>query len=229
MKYEKMGKVIISEEIITYFKNKILFKELKRGERLPSEDELASMMGVSRGTMREALKVLIHMGLVERKNRGTYVTESSQSIRDLSEVKTYKDIFDIIEVRKIVEPALAKLAAENINAEVLKKFENEMEYINSVENIETDVFWKHDVVFHDLIFTAAGNKILEDFIKSLKDLVYKNQSIILNNEEVNIVNNSIKNHNKIFESIKKRNGNDASKMMLKHIADIEKVLKKIIS
>jgi len=228
MEYKKIDKVIISEEIIAYFKNQILHKDFKPGEKLPSEEELSSQMGVSRGTIREALKVLIHMGLIERKNRGTYITETSQNIMALTKVKNYKDIFDIIEVRKIIEPALAKLAAENIDQQLQEKFDKEMKKVINDKVVGREAFWEHDIIFHDLIFLAAGNKILEDFIKGLKGLVYENQSLLLNNDKNDVIPKALKNHIKIYNAVKEKNGSEASKWMQRHINEVGEELKKVV-
>ncbi len=106
----------MSEEIIEHLKEQIISRSLKPGEKLPSEENLAEIMGVGRGTIREALRVLIHMGLVERKGNGTYVTEAKMNSSYKFKLDEYRDLVEIMEVRRVVEPALASLL---LNEEIM--------------------------------------------------------------------------------------------------------------
>ena len=74
MEFKRMNRVSISEEIIANVEELILSNKLKPGQQLPSEEKMAAQMGVGRGTAREALKVLIYLGLIERKKKGTFVS-----------------------------------------------------------------------------------------------------------------------------------------------------------
>ena len=70
-----MQRVLVSDEIIEQIKNLILKGKLRPGDQLPSETKMASQMKVGRSTIREALKVLIHLGFIERKNKVTVISD----------------------------------------------------------------------------------------------------------------------------------------------------------
>ncbi len=226
MVFKKIDRVSMSEEIIDHLKTQIISRSLKPGEKLPSEENLAEKMGVGRGTIREALRVLIHMGLVERKGNGTYVTEGKISNNYKFKLDEYRDLVEIMEVRKVVEPALAKYAAERRNTEVVKEIGKELQKMK--EGIQdVNEFILHDNKFHDLIFDASGNSILEGFIKGLKVLMKKNQAVVLRERYSYIMPKSLDFHEKIYQAILNNNGEEAYKLMLNHIEDVEDEFEKI--
>jgi len=227
MDFKKIDRVSMSEEIVDYLKDEILSRKLKCGQRLPSEEALAESMGVGRGTVREALKVLIHMGLIERKKNGTFVTEGKMKPEIQIKMDDYRDIVEIIEVRKVVEPALAGFAAKRANSEIIEKLGLELDEMRSgIKNVEAFII--HDSRFHDLVFEASGNTILENFVKSFKDLMKKNQAIVLIERYEHIMPKSLDFHEKIFSAIKLGDEHLAFTYMFEHITDVEGEFKIII-
>ncbi|RMF47458.1 MAG: FadR family transcriptional regulator, partial [Deltaproteobacteria bacterium] len=118
----------ISEEIVEQIRNLISEGQLKPGDRVPSERELASVLGVSRPSVREAIMVLEAMGLVEsRQGGGTYVrslTESSLADPLTSMVeKNPKMLYDLAEVRMGIETWSAYLAAQRATEEDIARIE----------------------------------------------------------------------------------------------------------
>ena len=227
MEFKKIDHVSITEEIVTYLKDAIINRKLKSGQRLPSEEALAESMGVGRGTIREALKVLIHMGLIERSKTGTFVTEGKLKPDVKMKLDEYRDIVEIIEVRKVIEPALASFAALRANKETIALLGSELEEMkNGTKDVES--FILHDSKFHDLIFEASGNTILEDFIKNLRELIKKNQGFILRERYDHIMPKSLEFHEKVFKAIQAHSEHLAGDHMKMHIEDIEKEFKIII-
>jgi len=227
MDFKKIDRVSMSEEIVEYLKNEILSRKVKSGQRLPAEESLAESMGVGRGTVREALKVLIHMGLVERKRNGTFVTEGKMKPDVEFRLDEYRDLIEIIEVRKVIEPALAGFAAKRADKKTIDKIALELDEMkNGTKNVED--FILHDSRFHDFIFEASGNTILEDFIKSFKDLMMKNQAVVLMERYSNIMPKSLDFHEKIYKAISIGDEHLAFSYMYEHIVDVEKEFKIII-
>jgi len=215
----------MSEEIVEYIKSEILSRHLKAGQRLPSEEVLAENMGVGRGTLREALKVLIHIGLVERRNNGTFVSKGK--IKPKMMLDKFRDISEMIEVRKVIEPALAGFTAKRASKETIQKLAEEVDKMKKgIKNIKE--FTIHDSRFHDLIFEAAGNTILEEFIKSSHELLRKNQSFVLTERYKDIMPKSLDYHEKIYKAIKLGDEQLAFSYMYEHIADVESEFMKII-
>lgn len=225
MKFKKIDRINMSEEIVEYLKTEILTRHLKAGQRLPSEDVLSENMGVGRGTLREALKVLIHLGLIERRNNGTFV--SAGKIKPKLMLNKFRDICEMIEVRKVIEPALAGFAAKRASEETIKKLGAEVDKMKKgIKNVKE--FTMHDSKFHDLLFEAAGNTILEEFIKNSHELIKKNQSFVLAERYNDIMPKSMDYHTKIYNAIKARDEQLAYSYMYEHINDVESEFIKII-
>src|SRR4051794_14075754 len=139
-------------------------RQLKAGDRLPPERELAVTMGVSRSSLREALRALAMLGVAEmRHGDGTYLTslEPDALMRPVGLVLSLSDagLQELFEARKLVEPALAGLAAERIGAEAAVELARCAEA--SGDTLEdAEAFMWNDIELHGLIARAAGNAIL---------------------------------------------------------------------
>ena len=220
-----MRRILVSDEIIEQIKNLILDGTLKPGDPLGSETKLASQMNVGRSTIREALKVLIHMGFIERKHKVAVVSDSIRSDLNPREMidrfKKSRDLLEMVEVRKIIEPDISAMAASRRGSDDLKLIELDVEAMGRTSDL--DAFLDHDYHFHLHIAQASGNKILIEIIRGIQDLLKKTQEHILRQSE-SIQPRSLQYHRKIFEAIRKEQPEKASKHMADHISDIENEL-----
>lgn len=219
-----MHRVLVSDEIIEQIKNLILEGKLRPGDHLPSETKMASQMKVGRSTIREALKVLIHLGFVERKNKVAIISDRIKEKllpHDIVErFKKQRNILEMIEFRKIMEPDMASLAAirsDEINVSLLQKDVSAM--TESKDNPET--FLKHDHHFHLHVAQGAKNQILIEVIQGIQDMLEKTQGHIIR-KSTTISLRSLEFHRKIFDAIKKGKPEQARKHMYNHLIDIEK-------
>lgn len=224
MKFKRMNRVSVSEEIIAHIKRLILSKELKPGDQLPSEEKMAVQMGVGRGTVREALKVLIHLGLIDRKNKRTCVSELALERLTIKEIskkfKDYRDVMEMIEVRKIIEPEAAALATERANSDEIQRLEKQYQLMLD-EQHDKEKFVDHDINFHLYILQSTGNSIIKEFMQSIQQLLKKNQSLVLNKSDT-IGPRSLDFHRKILAAIMDGDRPRAKRHMLNHILDVEK-------
>ena len=226
-----MVRTTVTKEIIDHFRDSILRKELKGGERLPSEQTLAEMLGVGRGTIRESLQVLIHLGLLERHQRTTIVSPfaldrlMSRSVFD--HFGQHKDAAEMIELRKIIEPQAAALAAERVTADAAERIEEQFRLM--VENQgNIDLFIEHDNLYHVSILRASGNSLIREVIESIHASLRNSQSLILHSS-AGILPRSIEFHERILAAIKNQNPGAARKHMLSHLRDIEREMLKIVT
>ncbi len=229
MEFKRIGRVTICEEIIEYFKKLIANNALEKGTKLPSEGALAEKMGVGRGTIREALKVLIYLGYLERRENGTYVSEhgaSEAATNELSEdIKKYRNAIEMIEVRKIIEPEVAALVAEKADEKALAMISEEFLKMEEFFS-DIDKFIDHDNKFHVYLVGAIQNRLLEGIMKSIHELMRDSQGLIL--KEGNIKNRSLDFHRKILIALKEGDADLARSCMLSHISDIESEMYSII-
>jgi GntR family transcriptional regulator, transcriptional repressor for pyruvate dehydrogenase complex len=225
MQFERVTRLSVPEEIIESVKEKIINGELLPGDKLPSENKLAEMFGVGRGTIREAMKVMIYLGLIVRNNsRTTFVAENAKEqvlLRNVfDKFEGHRDAFEMIEVRKIIEPEAAALAAERKQDQVIDNLKRE--YDAMAANIEDiDTFIVHDNSFHTSIFNGTGNRIIIDLMKNIHSAMQKSQSSVIH-ESSDIKPRSLNFHREIMEAIKTGDSKKARNIMRNHILDVEK-------
>lgn len=174
----------VAEDGITQLKSMILRGELTAGQRLPPERELADMLGVSRPTLRESVRALIALNILEsRHGHGTYVTSLDPGL--LAEPVDFilqlhaRSMAQLVEARKIIEPPLARLAAQRVTPEQLAALETLLDSRRSADDpAATD--WersaKTDFEFHRLIAEVSGNLVLGTFLNSIKALALASRS-----------------------------------------------------
>ncbi len=180
--------------------------KLKRGDHLPSERELTEAFKVSRTTVREAIRTLESMKLLQsRQGNGTYVLASSEEalIQPLAAALFNKkdDIRDIFYIRKIIEPHVAELAAENATPQEIEEMERilrkQEECIGHRENIiETNS------AFHNLIVKATKNRVMERLIVVLIDLLKKSrEKSLMEDENDERAKRSLEGHHRVLSAI----------------------------
>lgn len=230
MQFAKIDRSSVTEQIIEYFKDQIFKQKLKPGQQLPSEENLGAQMGVGRGTVREALRVLVYLGLIERRNKSTYVTSVVMNDTLVSgftdRIRKHRDVMQMIEVRKIVEPEAAALAAENANDENIQAL---LACLNDMEQYKDDLkkFIVCDKDFHLALFSACGNHILLELMKGIQEYMHQNQVLVLQ-QRPGILPRSLDFHHKIFDAVKAGKTDAARKIMKAHILDIEEEMCQII-
>jgi len=155
---------VLSEKIVEKLLTLIREKQLRPGDRLPPERELATMMGVSRPSLREALRALSIMRVIEnRQGSGTFVTSLKPElfVEHLDFIFKVNDstFMDLFQARKILEVGLASLAATHITTEEIATLEDCVQ--RSSETIDDpEAFLKADLEIHQQIINAARNHIL---------------------------------------------------------------------
>jgi GntR family transcriptional repressor for pyruvate dehydrogenase complex len=202
--------------------------KLKRGDQLPSERDLTEIFKVSRTTVREAIRTLESMKLLQcRQGTGTYVLASSGEdlIQPLAAAlfNAKDDIRDIFYTRKIIEPHVAQLAAENATPQDIEKMEKilrmQAECIKRGENIiETDS------AFHSLVAGAAKNSVIERLSLALVDLLKQARKEYLADDESNgRSKESLAGHQRVLSAVKKGDSEEAKNAMSQHLEDIERI------
>jgi GntR family transcriptional repressor for pyruvate dehydrogenase complex len=209
-------RISIKEIIAAQIEEAILNKKYLPGSKLPSENELGKMFGVSRTSVREAIQILNVQGFVTiEKGRGIFVqnlsSESvSNSILKFLEHRIEGDYyFDLIHARQIIEPGIAYLAAINRTDEDLIKMDKD---INDIKNNEGD-FAKHgeyDMSFHMHLAQASKNKLLPLLLKPIHNLMPSVKSKIAANVE-DAKAAAVIWHTKIYDKVKDQDAEGAKK------------------
>ena len=224
--FRAIHKTRVSEDIIEQVRDLIASGRLKPGDRLPAEREFAQTLSVSRSAVREAIRALESLGIVEaRPGQGTFMAALSGSQgRDpitaglFQAWNTQRKLF---EVRQVIEPDLAALAARRATAdhtEKLRAILNEQEA--EIQNGESG--GKQDTMFHYLIAEVTGNEILVRIVDSLMDLLQKTREASLQTNKRR--GQSLRQHQAILRAIEARNPLVAEHRMREHIHAIERLV-----
>lgn len=211
---------IIVEKLIALIRD----RSLGAGDRLPPERELAQLMNISRPPLREALKSLEMMNIVKiRQGSGTYVNklEPERVVEHLDIVFNLDDTLyhDLFKARRVLECAIARMAAENITEEELRSIEeNIVEAASNVDNAK--IFLELDYKLHGMILSASRNRVLPVFIQSINklNLAVREKT----NSHVAIRKSTIRDHQLILDALRKRDPDMASSAMEKHLYNVER-------
>lgn len=230
MSFGSIKKSAIAEEILARLLDLIKERELRPGDKLPPERELAAMMDVSRPSLREALRALSIMNIIEiRQGDGTYVTslEPELLVEHLDFVFALDDstFVQLFEARKILEVGIVALAAQRITAEQIAELEACL--ARSVENTDDpQAFLETDLELHNLITRAANNPILSRMMASISQLGLASRS--RTTAIPGVVQKTVDDHRAIVAALKAHDANAARQAMLDHLNNVEARLKQLI-
>ncbi len=213
----------IYEEIVRQVKAMIAEGRLKGGDRLPPERELAEKFVVSRTSVREALRALESLGLVEiRPGEGTFVREVSieQLVEPLALliVSQREALGELFEARRLLEPALAALAAERATPEDVHEMERILEeQAREVEGGRTGL--AQDARFHAALGAAAHNRAITRIAHAVIDLLAQSREESLNTP--GRPTRSHEDHRRILTAVARRDPAAARQAMLEHLEAVE--------
>lgn len=221
----------VTDEAITKIKDMIISGELAAGDRLPPEKELSEKLGLSRSSLREAVKALEIIRVLDvRRGDGTYVTSLEPKL--LTEAMTFivdlhqdESILDIFEVRRILEPAAAAMAAKCITAEQIAQLRATMENIDDATSVEQLV--NHDLVFHGLITAAAGNSYLASVLDALSSSTVRAR-IWRGLTQEKAVDRTLSEHGAIIEALERGDAELAKSLLTVHISGVEHWLRQAL-
>ncbi len=201
-----------------------ILEDLQPGDALPPERELVRMFGVSRSSVRDAIRKLELLGLVEPKQGSrTVVREpSSEAISaPLTSVllQKRKVIAELLDFRKMLEPPLARRAAQHVSAEQIAQMDEILSRQESKVRAGT-IAVAEDSEFHYCIALAAENSVVLKVLDVLMDLLRKTRERSLQTEGRQ--QKSFAGHRRILAALKKSDAKAAEAAMRRHLSEIEK-------
>jgi GntR family transcriptional regulator, transcriptional repressor for pyruvate dehydrogenase complex len=223
--FEAIRRNKVYEEVAKQIERLILTK-LQPGDKLPSERELAEMLGVSRSSIRDAIRSLELLGLVEpRQGAGTVVREISADsvVNPLATLLTRQrqSVTELLDFRKMLEPPLAARAATHATAEEIR----EMEEILRRQDEKLgrgEIPVEEDSEFHYSVAMAAENSVVLKVLDVLMDLLRETRERSLQVE--GRPEKSLAGHRRILSAIKRRDPAAAEAAMRRHIQDVEAIV-----
>jgi GntR family transcriptional repressor for pyruvate dehydrogenase complex len=213
----------IYEEIVRQIKTLVQEGRLKSGDRLPPERDLAERFKVSRTSVREALRALESLGLIEiRPGEGAFVR--GVSVESLIEplalvILTQREaVGELFEARRVLEPAIAGLAARRATNEEIHEMERILaEQAREVAAGRTGL--AQDAAFHAAIASSAHNRAISRLVNALMDLLSQSREESL--QTPGRPTRSHQDHRKILDAIQRRDEAVAHRVMLDHIVAVE--------
>lgn len=216
-------KTRIYEEVVSQIHDLIREGKFKAGDQLPSERELAETFKVSRTSVREALRALETQGLVvSRTGTGTFIAdlpiESLVAPLATLLIEEKNALADIFEMRKLIEPHIASLAAERATKRDIERMKRILEkQREEVDRGSTGV--EADAEFHFSIGRATQNQALEKLVSGLMDILSHSREESLQTPGRRMA--SIESHRKILSAIEEHDKTKARESMLHHIERVE--------
>jgi GntR family transcriptional repressor for pyruvate dehydrogenase complex len=221
-------RVAVTDEAIEKIKDMIVRGELSPGSRLPPEKDLAERLGLSRSSMREAVKALEVIRVLDvRRGDGTYVTslEPKLLLEAISFVVDLHDddsLLEIFAVRRVLESHATGLAAQQAGDDDIAALDAEISGVAPDTDIEALV--EHDLRFHSAIARLAGNAYLESLLESLTSQTVRAR-VWRGLTQAGAVERTLAEHRAILDAIADHDMELAVSTTQVHIAGIERWLR----
>lgn len=162
----KIARINVTDQVVEYLKYNINEGNWKVGDKIPSENTMTAELGVSRASIRSALRQLAGLGVVEsRHGKGTYVLKDHADDQ-LSEdehitAQDCRDMSKVLEFRCILETETCRLATEHCTKELLQELQNTLLEMRKLGSNNPERFVAEDMRFHELIAKASQNPLIE--------------------------------------------------------------------
>lgn len=208
-------------QITRYLISLLLSGKVEPGAKLPSERRLAERLGMSRGTVRQAIQSLDLLGIIDiRPGDGTYLKATEASLlpdllMECGVMLRPARAVDLIEARAYLEPIVAKLAATRRDDAGLEELESILRAME-MANQDFEQFTEGDVAFHLKIAELAGNSVLRDALSSIRALQRSWISKVV--VSAGSTRESYLEHLRVFEMLQKGDSEGAESMMAAHLA-----------
>lgn len=219
---EPIKKTRIAEEVADRIRMLILHGTFPAGRPMPSERRLREQFGVSRGSIRDALRILETIGLLEtRHGQGTFPKELTvdRLVSPLASVMTYRqDLQDeLMDVRRMFEPAVARAAAtratEEDFADLQRILDTQRRKLKTGQSAIVE-----DTAFHATLARSTRNRVVMSIMATLNDLLVESRTLSL--KQKGRPQRSVEGHEAVVAALRCRDAEGAARAMYKHIDQI---------
>ena len=219
-----MNKGRLSDVTAKRIRNMIEESRFKVGDKLPNENDFANELGISRSTLREAIKALTSLGILEiRRGKGTFVTDSTViESGDLGEINS--GLGDLFEMRLMIEPECAYYAAQRATDEeiaIICKYGEAVE--QKIKSGEDRTY--EEQKFHESIANATHNAFVQQFMPIIFNAIKK--GVIVMQKDKIVSEDNLNDDRLIMDFLKARNADGARTAMRLHIIHAMEGLKNL--
>ncbi|GAB3456625.1 FadR/GntR family transcriptional regulator [Streptomonospora sediminis] len=218
----------VTQRAIEHIKAMIAGGALEPGDRLPTERDLAAGLGVSRGSMREAIRALTTLGVLEvRHGAGVYVTplrpgDLLETFSVLAEVSQGETLIEVLQVRRMLEPAATALAAARADEAQLRHLAGILERIGTGTSEGETV--AADLSFHQAIVETTGNATLVAVNDGLSSRTF-NARVWHGHREAGLTARLREDHDRIYQALCDRDPDAARAAATTHVMEVERWLR----
>jgi GntR family transcriptional repressor for pyruvate dehydrogenase complex len=222
----------LTDEAIAELRSMIQSGALPPGARLPSENQLAVQMGLSRSGLREAVKVLEAARVLEvRRGDGTYVTSLAptlllEGVGFAVELLQGDTLLEVMEVRRLLEPSATGLAARRITDAQLEDLAKALQAMGDAAS-DPEMLMQADIAFHRAVIASTGNETLTSLLDGLSGRTVRARvwrGIVLGN----VTQATIDEHRAIYDALRARDPFLAQSAALLHVNTSESWLRTIL-
>lgn len=221
-----------TDEVVDGIRRMITGGELGPGDRLPVEKDLAERLGVSRGSLREGVRALSILGILDtRQGAGTYVTSLDPSVL-LAPLQLVVDLHGettaraFHAVRRVLETEAAGLAARRITPEALTEARavlDEVSRMLDASPVDHERFMEADVAFHRIVASQAGNPVLAALVETLAGRTVR-ERLWRGRHEQGAEASTVADHEAIWRALAAGDADAARVRMAAHLLEVEESL-----
>lgn len=223
----------LPDEAIATIRSLIQAGELKPGTRLPPEQQLAARLGLSRNSMREAVRALESARVLDvRRGDGTYVTSLApglllEGLGFAIDLLQDNSLLEVVEVRRMLEPIATGTAAARITDEALAELHEILDKMYATKDV-SDQMVHYDILFHRTVIAANGNETLSSVIEALSSKTLRAR-VWRGVLEAGAATRTLAEHQAIYDALAARDAALAQSAALLHINTSESWLRKILT
>ena len=223
----------LTDEAIARIRAMIQSGDLPPGARLPTENQLVTELGISRSGIREAVKVLESARVLDvRRGDGTYVTSLApalllEGVGFAIEMLQGDTLLEVMEVRRLLEPAATAVAAARISDDDLAELADLLQSMRGAR-VDAEQLMQYDIAFHRAVILATGNETLTSLLDGLSSRTVRARiwrGIVLGD----VAQNTIDEHEAIYLALKARDQSLAHAAALMHVNTSESWLRTVLS
>lgn len=222
----------VTQEAIDKIKTMIVSGDIRPGDRLPKEADLAEQLGLSRNSLREAVRALTLIRILEtRQGDGTYVTslEPSMLLETMTFVADFHQdasLLHVFQVRRILESAATSLAAQQVTDAELELLAELVDGMDACEGVEA--FVENDLAFHRTIAVASRNPVLASILESFSSRTSRAR-VWRGMTQAGAIEQTKLEHRAIYDALRHHRPDLAGGLAIAHIGSVESWFEQTLS
>ncbi|MFB2598691.1 FadR/GntR family transcriptional regulator [Herbiconiux sp. P17] len=221
----------VTDDAILKIQRMIVAGELKPGQKLPPEKELSEGLGLSRNSLREAVKALELIRVLDvRRGDGTYVTTLEpnlllEAVSFVVEMHQDRSLIELFEARRVLEPAAAGLAAAKLDQGALERLRSMVDEVDATTSVEELV--AHDLAFHAQITAGSENAYLISMVEALSSGTVRARIWRGLTEEQSVAR-TLDEHHAIVDALERHDVDLVRSLVTVHVSGVESWLRRTL-